>query len=1224
MILKNMFKKDINRYIKGVIKVGQESEDIVYQELDEYVVTNEILKHIRTFFENYGKSFEMNTDEIGVWISGFFGSGKSHFLKILSYLLSNKEVNEKKATDFFREKIEDELLIADIEKILSYPNETILFNIDAESSADAKSDKEAIVKVFRKMFYKNLGLHGENDEITNFEKYLYKFGKLEEFKEKYQEKIGEEWDEDGRRKYHFKKSMIKDIIAEILEMTEEDKELFDFKSLGEGTSIRTFAEEVKDYIEKQGDNFHLIFLVDEVGQYIGDDNNLILNLQTLSEEFANHCKGKAWIVVTSQEDIDSITKVREKDFSKIQARFKTRLSLSSVSVGEVIQKRILEKTDTANERLKAIFEEKSIALKNAIYFKNASSSYRDYSNSEEFANLYPFIPYQTKLLQKVFEQVRKHGSSGKHLSEGERSMLSAFQEALKTYNDREDNILIPFDIFYDSIETFLASPIRRVIEYAKENINLEDFDIRILKLLFMLKYLNNEMPANLENITTLMIEEIDQDRLDLKNKIEKSLIKLEKQSLIEKNGDNYFFLTDEEQEINKEIQQINIEDSEVTKELNTIIFEEYNLNSKIRYNKYDFSFSRLINNTKYGDPKGELTIEIITSDADNYDENIQMRSSRNQNTLFVKLLNDEKFLNELKYYIKLNKYIKNISISELPETLKKTVELKKLEIPERSKRLKELLEIVIPNSEFYILGNKINPSGSSLKEIFEIALGKLIEVNYTKLNYIEVNYTEKELKEILYNQKISLDITINNEKAIEEVRNYINFIADYNETVNKVINYFSKIPYGWKKEDTLYCLLQLYLSKEIEFKYYKDYFTHNDREFLQKLLNSRENEKIEVKKKEKIDEDLLNKVKLVYSNIFDKQIENDDEDKIAEELKNAINNEISIINNSIDLCERNRYPGIEILEKGLNLYNNIYLKSDNKNLFSSFINVQEDILDWKDESLKVFNFLKEGSNQKNIFESGRKYIKDIENKKVAGVDFKNVQEEIEKLKNIINSSDPFSEIKEIPLLIETIDSFINTKTQKLKEDLKTEFNHKFDEIDELIKSNQDYNNIKEKLMNDIFNEIENYNNIIILKSKYMDWLKKIVNLLKEEIKNKITQKFKEIDELMLEKGLEIRYKSEKEKLMNDIFDELNRYNDISILKSKYIDWLEKIDDLLNEIRNNGKEPLNVVNEDIEKYKINNGEFTIEGNLDELISKIKEYISENSKGKKRIKVKIEIE
>ncbi|WP_238533071.1 DUF6079 family protein [Bacillus methanolicus] len=101
MQIREIFEKDIERSLKGVIKVAQTDEDNIYQELDEYVVTRELQKHFSKFYENYQKGIDGITDKMGVWISGFFGSGKSHFLKILSYLLENKPVNGKRAIDFF-------------------------------------------------------------------------------------------------------------------------------------------------------------------------------------------------------------------------------------------------------------------------------------------------------------------------------------------------------------------------------------------------------------------------------------------------------------------------------------------------------------------------------------------------------------------------------------------------------------------------------------------------------------------------------------------------------------------------------------------------------------------------------------------------------------------------------------------------------------------------------------------------------------------------------------------------------------------------------------------------------------------------------------------------------------------------------------------------------------------------------------------------------------------
>lgn len=168
MQIKNMFEKQIDRDIKGVIKVGQSDEENIYQELDEYVVTKELLKHFRVFFENYEKGIDGYTDKMGVWISGFFGSGKSHFLKILSYLLKNSTVEGKRAIEYFtgcesdagiRPKIEDPMLIAEMTKAGETDSDVVLFNIDSKGSAKIGSGKEAIVEVFMKVFNEMQGYY---------------------------------------------------------------------------------------------------------------------------------------------------------------------------------------------------------------------------------------------------------------------------------------------------------------------------------------------------------------------------------------------------------------------------------------------------------------------------------------------------------------------------------------------------------------------------------------------------------------------------------------------------------------------------------------------------------------------------------------------------------------------------------------------------------------------------------------------------------------------------------------------------------------------------------------------------------------------------------------------------------------------------------------------------------------------------------------------------------
>lgn len=200
MQIKTMFEKPIDRKIKGVIKVGQKDEENIFQELDEYVVTDELQKHFREFFNVYNDGITTSTDDIGVWISGFFGSGKSHFLKILSYILNSKlEVENKdnpgeirRPIDFFKEdnKIPDSKVIADMISSSNISTDVILFNIDTKSE-NSESEKDKILEVFVKVFNEIRGYATEYPFIADLEKKLEKENLYDQFKSTFESINGE-------------------------------------------------------------------------------------------------------------------------------------------------------------------------------------------------------------------------------------------------------------------------------------------------------------------------------------------------------------------------------------------------------------------------------------------------------------------------------------------------------------------------------------------------------------------------------------------------------------------------------------------------------------------------------------------------------------------------------------------------------------------------------------------------------------------------------------------------------------------------------------------------------------------------------------------------------------------------------------------------------------------------------------------------------------------------
>ncbi|MDA1349799.1 MAG: BREX system P-loop protein BrxC, partial [Chloroflexi bacterium] len=427
MHIKDLFKRDIFRSINGVVKADQLDESTVWQELDEFVVTRELDDHFRRFFSAYLDAIDNPKDsdvagKIGVWVSGFFGSGKSHFIKMLSYLLANEAHQyggkSKKAVEFFESKVQDDMLRGDIKRAVASNTDVILFNIDAK--AVAKAGREAILAVFLKVLNEIEGYCPEHPHIAHMERHLDERGKLETFKSAFKEASGSEWQAE-RDAYEFNHDQVISAWCSATGQSVEAAEKWiDSAEERFSLSVENFCKWVQEYLKKRGPEHRLIFLVDEVGQFIGADTHLMLNLQTITEVLGTLCGGRVWVVVTSQEDIDAVLgdlrNTHAYDFSKIQDRFKTRLSLSSGNVDEVIQERLLAKQEAVVGQLEDLFREKGDILRNQISFSNVGMTFKQYRDSDDFCRNYPFAPYQFQLVQKVFEAIRKAGATGLNLS----------------------------------------------------------------------------------------------------------------------------------------------------------------------------------------------------------------------------------------------------------------------------------------------------------------------------------------------------------------------------------------------------------------------------------------------------------------------------------------------------------------------------------------------------------------------------------------------------------------------------------------------------------------------------------------------------------------------------------------------------------------------------------------------------------------------------------------
>jgi len=1209
MLMKEMFEKEIDRDIQGVIIVGQSEAENVAQELDEYVVTKELQKHFADFFSAYKKGIVGTTPKMGVWISGFFGSGKSHFLKILSYLLANKSVGDKKAIEYFADdsltegkpKIVDRIVLADMKLAADTDTDVVLFNIDSKSDSNSKQNKDAIVHVFLKVFNEMQGFCGAMPFLADLERKLTEEGQYNEFKQKFEEVYGEAW-EDSRQDFDFIQDDVVEVLTGMDFMSEAAARNWCEKAAEPyQISIEDFAKRVKAYIDRKGNNHHVVFLVDEIGQYIGEDSKLMLNLQTVTEELGKECMGKAWVIVTSQQDIDSVTKVKGNDFSKIQGRFDTRLSLSSANVDEVIKKRILEKKETPAQTLRLLYGQKATIIKNLITFNDGVEK-KLYADENDFACVYPFVPYQFNLLASVLTSIRTHGASGKHLSEGERSMLAMFKESAMEYKECEVGTIIPFHAFYDALENFLDHGHRGVIIRAYENdmINPEHkekvFAVDVLKVLFMIKYVDKVVVANIDNITSLMVEGIDDDRISLKGKVEDALKVLMRQNLVQKNGDIYVFLTDEEQEINREIESQSVEMAEIINKVSEMIYEDIFTDKKYKYpafnGRYSFHFNQIVDDRPYKPTQNfDVGVRILTpaSDYGTDETTLRMVSGQGREVLVV-LPDDRAFMDEIQRYLKIEKYLRLNTSSALSkyESIK---EAKRLEMRERNANAKLFLTESLKDAVIYVNGDRAQINVKEVSARINEALGRLVKTVYHKLNYIDAAMGEDEIRKLL---KTSNQITLNleggtepNIHALDDVLQYVagNSRMHVKTSMKSIKDRFMKAPYGFVEDDVQWLVAKLFKRGELSFfvngasvtmmnKDVEEIINYiTKKAFVEKLMME---ERVRVQDKDK------KVVRDVLKELFHTSSPSDDEDAVMNyfiSFANKLITELRVMKKDYD---RAKYPGLKVIEEGIRIMSDIVHIQFPVEFFQTVSKKQDDLLDFAEDYEPIKAFFT--GEQKGIFDKSLLYLEKYDDSKTYIVDAE-LENVVDAVRTIVKKDKPFADIPKLPELLK---QFTDVYSKVLDDQLAPVL----DAISESQKrvfevlNTKEYKESKINAYNDMFLEIQNgaesCTNVSTLRG-YADRA--------EALKIRLLNEMDKMDqEIAIKKAEEVRKKLEAEAKENGRYDtdlieqqvskvaEENGYHSQHIKNvtfkkiSKSSSWrIESVEDLdkhLNELRNN--------------------------------------------------------
>ena len=820
IFIKDLFVKPIDRSIDGVIKADDTRS--IALEVEEYVLTSEIEKSLSDFLGAYN---EHNTArQNGVWISGFFGSGKSHLLKMLALLLENNKIAGTPVLTQFLSKCEDEFLKAELKKACTIPSKSVLFNIDQKADTN-DTKRDPLIFVFEKVFNEMCGYYGKQGYIAQFERDLDSRNLYKLFQDNYEKISGKKW-LNGRTQAILEGNNIAKAYSQTTGETENIWGILDKYRKDYNLTIEDFANMVKEYIDRQGKGFRLNFFVDEAGQFIADNTQRMLKLQSLAEALATICDGRAWIFVTAQEDmtdvLGEINKNQANDFSKIQARFAHRMKLTSANVDEVIRKRLLAKKPEFIPDVHKLYEDQHCNFRTIFSFADGTLTYRNYEDIDDFTSSYPFVPYQFTLLQNAILTLSEHNLfEGRHNSVGERSMIGIFQSVAKDLMKATLGSLASFDSMFEGIRCVIKTNVIRTIYNLENTKGKNDILVRVLKVLFLVKYVRN-FHASAQNIAVLLHSSFEGDPnfdgnpKDLVKNTQEALNKLEFNSYVQCNSGLYEYLTDEEQEIEKEIKNVKIDLDDIHQLLDQMIFEKIIGGSKIQceMTRQYYTFSKKMDG-KVLNGKKEMSIHILTPWNSDSTNKTLLTEAFAQDELVIELPKDSRLLEDVSLYLKTIKYVKqNSNIQN--ENIRRILDTRMNANNVRENEIKEHLDNLLRNSSFHVRGHKLELSSEKPKTLIEKACQEVIHRVYNQLGMITKIPVGKNIENYFTNQPDLGEITEAESEVLGIIKN--NETKGLRTTIKSLKDNLTIQPYGWHDGAIIAVVARLVVRRKLEMR----------------------------------------------------------------------------------------------------------------------------------------------------------------------------------------------------------------------------------------------------------------------------------------------------------------------------------------------------------------------------------------------------------------------
>jgi len=855
LLVKDILEKDPARQIERVIKVDERDPRIVGSELEEYVVTEEIRQYLEDIIDRFIESRHGTPESVCTWISGFFGSGKSHFLKVLGYVLSNQKVKlederEVGAASYFCKKhslpgsaiLEKELNTKAIfVNMLNFPRD----------SPGAPS----ISKIVYTAFLEELGF-SDVFWIAEIEKMLKERRLWEKFLDNIERETGREWQQERRMT-----ATVGRILAQALHETDPktfysieaaEKSIDEVKKSFELTPrklVKTLVAEA----EKLGkENGRIILLLDEVGLYIGTNTDRLTDLGILAEHIERIGKGKVWLFVTAQEALEEVIPRVEKyrpELEKIKDRFQIKVTLTPKNIDMVVKKRLLSKVSdlTKLKHLEELYNKFSGSLATFALIKDPAREYGGLLtriDKDMFIESYPLMPYHVLLMQHIFGSLRLRGRVVPELTGKERAILSVVRALLtgpkadvKGLAYSEIGSLATFDAVYDAIHLEVRGEYQSIIDDASKLGDKEGLKIgSVAKALFLLQQVGEWIPCTVDNITAVLYSHLGEDGVSLRNKVKMCLEELHKNKWIAEEDGKWRFLTTIERTFEQEVASkfaSATEKRELAMEIGKNVVNEFKTYNYGGIRVFDV---HLFVDDKEITSKGHVTIKFyspLTTAEKNLVESLLAKSLAHKDTIYILSDYDKKFEQLLEKVIYTEKAIKDREAKPLTPEEENTLSKYRKDIELlKNDELPKLFKNICENGILLIQGKEIKLDGKKpLQEIVKKYVKDMIDDLFTQfqLAAFKVERDEhigtiltwqkgrlpsiyKELQLVDDKGNILIDRPVAS-RILQEIRRRYKEGEDCSGA--SLAEYFGSQPYGWDPKVVRLTLATLFKSGAI-------------------------------------------------------------------------------------------------------------------------------------------------------------------------------------------------------------------------------------------------------------------------------------------------------------------------------------------------------------------------------------------------------------------------